>query len=125
MLGSLTSRGGPERGYLSFLSISELNFVPRRIFYVSGVAKGETRGKHGHYEDKKYLICMRGIIRVTMVSQDQETVVELKPNEYCFMDNMTWAKQEYITGDEILLVLCSTEYNEKDYFYDVETATCQ
>jgi dTDP-4-dehydrorhamnose 3,5-epimerase-like enzyme len=121
VLAELTSHGDPASGYLSFLNIGDLEFVPRRIFYVTGVSAGSVRGGHGHYEDKQYLICLRGSVRVTLVSKDKKITHYLKPNDYCLMDQMTWGEQEYLTGDEILLVLCSTEFNKEDYFYDVET----
>ena len=37
-----------------------------------------------------------------------------------YIDKMTWGEQKYITGKEILLVLCSTNYDPKDYIYNLE-----
>lgn len=44
----------------------------------------------------------------------------LTPGEVVFLDRMVWAQQEYMTGNDILLVLCSTAFNQADYFYDKE-----
>ena len=35
--------------------------------------------------------------------------------EYIFVDSMVWDKQQYLTGNDILLSICSTEYDKDDY----------
>tara|TARA_A100001515_G_scaffold100284_1_gene81126 strand:- start:5221 stop:5583 length:363 start_codon:yes stop_codon:yes gene_type:complete len=111
--------GDKDTGILSVVEYDNLNFKPERMYYITNVPKGEVRGKHGHYTDKQYLICIKGEIRVTFVSKDGTTEMILEEGDSVFYDNMIWAEQEYLTGQDILLVLCSTKYDKSDYFYDV------
>jgi len=107
------------RGTLSYVEYEDLRFQPERMYYITNVPKGEVRGQHGHYEDQQYLICVKGQVRTTLISKEGETTTILNPGDTVFMDRMVWGEQEYMTGEDILLVLCSTSYNPDDYITDV------
>ena len=113
-----------NRGNLSVLEYKSLNFNPKRMYYITGVPAGEIRGKHGHIQDKQYLICIKGEIEIKTIDKfSNENTTILKEGEIFFINNMTWGEQKYITGSEILLVLCSTNYNADDYIYDLNEIT--
>ena len=113
----LLHNGDGERGMLSYMELTDLPFIPRRMYYISKVPRGEVRGKHGHYEDQQYLFCIQGQIVVDLVSKDGEETVTLNPGEVVFLDRMVWSQQKYVTGNEIMLVLCSRAFDKADYFY--------
>ena len=113
-----------EDGNLVPIEFSNLPITPKRIFYVTGVPKGETRGRHAHHKTKQVLICVRGEIEVTLVRPigNGHTHVEstlLTPNEWVFVDRLTWDYQRFLTGDDILLSICSTAYDPSDYIEDI------
>ena len=116
----LSHHGDLESGILSYMELTDLDFIPHRMYYISNVPKGEVRGKHGHYEDQQYLFCLQGQIKIDFVSKDGEKTQVLNPGDVTFLDRMVWSQQQYMTGDEILLVLCSRKFNKEDYFYDKE-----
>lgn len=116
----LSHHGDKERGILSYMELTDLDFLPRRMYYISHVPKGEVRGKHGHYEDQQYLFCLQGEIKVDFFSKEGESSVVLKPGDTAFLDRMVWSQQEYVTGNEIMLVLCSRQFDQGDYFYEKE-----
>ena len=116
----LSHNGDEERGILSYMELTDLPFIPRRMYYISKVPKGEIRGKHGHYEDQQYLFCIQGQIIVDLISKHGEERVTLNPGDVVFLDRMVWSQQEYVTGDEIMLVLCSRSFDKSDYFYKKE-----
>ena len=109
-----------DRGILSYVDFSDLKFSPKRMYYITGVPKGEVRGNHGHYRDQQYLICIQGKIKVVMISKDSREEKILSPGSDAFLDSMVWGEQEYLTGDDIMLVLCSTKFDKSDYIYDIE-----
>jgi dTDP-4-dehydrorhamnose 3,5-epimerase-like enzyme len=111
---------GDKTGFLRFLEFEKLSFNPQRIFWVSGVPKGAVRGGHGHYSDQQQLFCIKGEVVVVLVSASGEREFILKEGDSCFMDKMVWAQQTYLTGQDILLVLCSTKFDAEDYFYNRE-----
>ena len=46
-----------HRGLLVPIEFAQLPFMPKRLFYVSNVPKGEERGNHAHYNTKQILTC--------------------------------------------------------------------
>ena len=116
----LSKNGTEETGILRYMELTDLKFIPRRMYYITDTPKGEIRGKHGHYEDQQYIFCVQGQVKVELHSKDGVETVMLTPGEVVFLDRMVWAQQEYMTGNDILLVLCSTAFNKEDYFYNKE-----
>ena len=55
-----------------------------------------------------------------MISKEGREEKVLSPGDHAFLDNMVWGEQEYLTGDDIMLVLCSTNFDKSDYIYDIE-----
>jgi len=116
----LSKNGTEETGILRYMELTDLKFIPRRMYYITDTPKGEVRGNHGHYEDQQYLFCVQGKIKVTLHSKEEIRTVFMEPGDVVLLDRMVWAQQEYMTGNDILLVLCSTAFDKEDYFYDKE-----
>ena len=64
------------------------------------------------------IFCIQGQIIVELVSTDKTEKVTLNPGDVAFLDRMVWSQQEYVTGEEIMLVLCSRSFDKEDYFYE-------
>jgi len=109
-----------EEGNLFPLEFNVISFEPKRIFYVTDVPKGEERGLHAHYKTKQVLICVQGKILIKLHNGKKETQVILNVGDSIFVDKMIWDSQIYLTGKDILLSLCSTAYDQKDYINDFE-----
>jgi hypothetical protein len=105
-------------GSLFPIEFSELPFLPKRVFYVTGVPAGEERGKHAHYTTKQILICVQGSILAKIDTGAQKTEVLLKSGQYTIVNELEWDSQVFLTGDDILLVICSTSYDKSDYIED-------
>lgn len=109
-----------KEGSLFPIEFSNLSFIPKRVFFVTNVPKGEIRGLHAHYETQQYLICVQGQIEVFLFDGKVEKSSILLPGEYVFVDKMIWDSQKYLTGNDIMLSLCSTSYDKRDYIIDRE-----
>jgi dTDP-4-dehydrorhamnose 3,5-epimerase-like enzyme len=105
-------------GSLLPLEFKDLPFFPKRIFTVSNVPKGYIRGNHAHYETKQLLLCLKGEILVHMDYGNYQKEYTIKENESILVDNLVWDFQKFLTGEDILLVMCSTEYDKNDYIDD-------
>jgi quercetin dioxygenase-like cupin family protein len=116
----LKNFGDESTGILSYMELTDLKFIPRRMYYVSKVPKGQVRGKHGHYEDEQYLFCIQGQILVNLFSKNGEQSIVLNPGDSVYVDRMVWGEQQYMTGNDIMLVLCSTKHDDADKFTDKE-----
>lgn len=100
-----------KRGSLVPVEFKDLDFVPKRLFYVTDVPNGCRRGGHSHYETEQILICIKGIIGVKL----NDEYFLLHENEYIYVDKGIWDAQDFLTKEDILLVLCSTNYDKNDY----------
>ena len=106
----------------SLFAVNSMDFDAKRFFYVSGVPAGETRGYHAHLTDTQLLVCLKGEIEVTFkYGEGTSSTFILYENQSRIMPTMTWAEQTYLTGDDMLLVLCSEEYDESEYVRDYKT----
>mgnify|MGYP003113062306 CR=1 FL=1 len=104
-----------ERGTLVPIHFDKLAFIPKRIFYVKNVPKGEQRGCHAHYTTKQLLVCIQGEIEVKLDTGDSYRIANLKENESVFVDRLVWDSQIYKTGYDILMSIASEVYDESDY----------
>lgn len=118
MLNSLESFDTPY-GQLTAIN-RDLGIDVKRIFYIKDVPSGDTRGNHAHRKNTQILICMHGEILITLDDSKSKKEILLKEGQSLMINRMTWATQRYKTGKDILLVLCSEEYNEDDYIRQYE-----
>lgn len=109
-----------KEGSLFPIEFKDLNFIPKRIFYITNVPRLETRGKHAHYTTKQYIICVAGLINVRTHDGISWTEKLLQPGYSLLIPELIWDEQTYLTGNDILLSICSTEYNKNDYITDFD-----
>jgi len=109
-----------DNGTLVPIDFSELTFVPKRVFYVAGVPAGDIRGQHAHYETQQLLICVQGKISVHLYDGYKTETTVMRQHESVFVDRMIWDSQTYETGEDVMLSLCSTEYDKADYIEDIK-----
>lgn len=107
-----------SRGVLSPMEFSKLPFTPKRCFFVTEVPKGVTRGNHAHFKTEQYLICLSGNITVGVIDSEGERTMDLSAGDSVYIPKLCWDYQVFNTGEDILFVLASTEYNSQDYIRD-------
>jgi len=102
-------------------SIDDVPFEIQRVFYVFGVNDFSPRGCHAHYQTKQLLICLNGQIEVLCKDGHNEKRFLLDSPQYgLFLPEMIWDEQTYKSPDSILLSICSTKYDRKDYIHNYE-----
>jgi dTDP-4-dehydrorhamnose 3,5-epimerase-like enzyme len=106
-------------GVLFPIEFSEINFMPKRIFCVSNVPAGGIRGGHAHYQTKQYLFCVKGKIKVLVQDKEKSEFVLTEGQGY-LIDSMVWDSQQFLTGNDVLLVICSEPYRKEDYILDYD-----
>lgn len=103
-------------GYLLAInSFKDLQFTPKRIFSVFNVPINSIRGEHAHYKTEQLLICVQGKVEVGFDDCKNESKIILNPGESVYMKALTWGYQKFLTGNDYLLVLASSEYDKTDY----------
>jgi len=120
MKSDLIQEINDSRGCLVPIEFNKLDFIPKRLFIVNDVPKGVTRGEHAHYKTKQLLVCLKGEIDVITFDGTLTSTKTLYPFDYFFIDSMIWDSQKFLTGNDILMVLCSTKYDKNDYINDID-----
>lgn len=98
----------------------QVPFDIRRVFTVTAM-KGDPRGDHAHKKCSQLLVCVSGKIQV---SCDNGFIVTKhlieSMNSGLLVPPGIWAKEEYLTDDAILMVLCDRGYEQEDYIRDYQ-----
>jgi serine acetyltransferase/dTDP-4-dehydrorhamnose 3,5-epimerase-like enzyme len=109
------------RGSLAALELSELPFLPQRVFAVYGVPSESVRGAHAHRTCGQVLFCMAGEVRC--VADDGSNRQEFRlagPEVGIYIPPMVWSMQYRYTGNAVLVVLAQLPYDPDDYIRDYE-----
>jgi hypothetical protein len=114
----LTRRRNEKPGYLVPLEDTDVGFPIRRVFYISGLPQGGSRGYHGHRETTtQCLICLTGQVEVeaggmtTVLDTDTKALV-VPPDNYIVL---------HFSPSAMLLVLCSTLHADDVVFTPAQT----
>ncbi len=109
-----------DRGDLTPLEFSDLPFLAQRLFVVKNCKTGIKRGEHAHYKTRQFLMCLKGRIKVVThdgIKYDEEIITE---GETTLIEPYHWDWQEFLTGNDVLLVVCSTPFDIHDYILNFE-----
>lgn len=109
-----------DRGKLFPIDFKDINFFPKRIFSVYDVPPGTIRGNHAHYNTSQIIICIKGRVIVGLDYGNKIEEIEISPGESVFVDKLVWDWQKFLTGEDQILVLCSTNFDKEDYIKDKE-----
>ena len=109
-----------ERGILSvFQTPGTLPFIPKRLFIISEVPVGETRGRHAHKECEQFLIATSGEIAVTVSNRNGDFEFFLKSNsEGLLLPKLNWVEFTFLSINTSATILASEVFNESDYISD-------
>ena len=108
------------RGHLTVGEIGNgMPFVPRRFFVISDVPDESIRGEHAHRQLHQLLVCLAGSVVAEVGDGDATRSVLLDvPHVGLHIPPMVWGAQHHYTGDAVLMVLASAEYDAADYIRD-------
>jgi len=111
-----------ERGNINFLEFDQkLGFVPRRLFWLHGIAPGQWRGRHGHRESHLVTLVMNGSCKVHLDDGSvRETVALDDPGRALHIPPMVWHELTDFAPQTTILVVASTLYDEGEYLRDYE-----
>jgi dTDP-4-dehydrorhamnose 3,5-epimerase-like enzyme len=107
-------------GFLIPISLSSIPFIPKRVFTVADIPKNSIRGHHAHYETEQVLVCVKGEIIVGIDDGKNKAEKKIKKGQSFYIKNLVWDWQKYLTGDDVMISFCSTEYDKSDYIENIE-----
>jgi dTDP-4-dehydrorhamnose 3,5-epimerase-like enzyme len=110
-----------SRGVLTVVEVSRIvPFAVARLFYVSGVPVGSSRGGHAHYRCRQYLICQEGRLGIVLADGASERSFELSAGHAILIEPGIFATQTYLDNNSALLVLCDRPYEADDYIHGMD-----
>jgi len=97
----------------------DIPFEVKRVYYITGVPEGVTRGFHSHRELEQVLLCLNGNVKIRLKTPFDEEIVELNnPSQGLFIGHMIWREMFDFSPGTVLMVLASEHYTEADYIRD-------
>jgi dTDP-4-dehydrorhamnose 3,5-epimerase-like enzyme len=95
---------------------TDIPFEVKRVYYITRVAEGVTRGFHSHRKLHQVLICLNGSVKIRIKNPNEEEIIELKdPSVGLYIGSYVWREMFDFTEGSVLLVLASECYDEDDY----------
>ena len=104
-------------GHLTPIEANEdIPFEIKRIYYITKVEQGITRGFHSHKKLHQVLICLNGSVKIRLKNPNEEEVVELDNQSVgLYIGPLIWREMFDFSEGSVLLVLASQHYDENDY----------
>lgn len=106
-------------GSLVPFEFSELPFAPQRLFTISQVPTGVTRGSHAHRVCHQLLVAVQGSVSLSYESRQVKGRIELdKPDQGLWVRPEVWLELTSFSEDAVLIVFASEPYSEPEYIRD-------
>lgn len=107
------------------LGVSDFGHNPKfrihRLYYITSVPVGESRGAHGHKALEQIFYCLKGSFRLTVTdSVNSDSVLISELSDGFFVPTGLWRDVDNFSHDCICLVLASSPYEISDYIFDFE-----
>ncbi len=110
------------RGEINVTNVrKDIPFAVERMFWVYNVPSHHIRGEHVHRVLEEYVVCVRGSVNVVVDDgENREEFFLNSPSKGLYLPPKVWRTLYKYTGDAILLVFASHEYNPDDYIRSYE-----
>lgn len=108
------------RGHLSAIEgLTDVPFPIQRVYYITGVGEGVTRGFHAHQNLHQALLCLNGSVKIRTKTPVEEEVFTLdSPAKGLYIGKMVWREMFDFSPGAVLMVLASQRFSEEDYIRD-------
>lgn len=102
-----------KRGSLGVIDDRELPFKIKRVFWITNVPAGATRGNHSHKDCQQAILCLSGSFIVTI---DRKKRVMFSDSGMVLAPAGSYIQLSDFAPDTVCLVLCSEYYNASDVY---------
>ncbi len=110
-----------ERGVLTFVEGQALPFAIKRMFWITSVPEGKTRGGHAHRTCSEVVFAVRGSFCIHL--SDGEKQVDFRimsPEEGIVVPAGVWCDLSEFSADCVCVVVASQAYDPKGYINSYE-----
>ena len=109
-----------ERGVLSFLEGgSDIPFEVARVFWITDVPAGKTRGGHAHWTCHEAVFAVQGRFEIEVDDGRQREVFVLDaPNEGVVVPAGAWCELRHFEPGTVCVVMASEHFDANGYVHD-------
>jgi len=105
-----------QRGQLVFADSNHLPFTPQRVFWISQVPPGQTRGGHAHATCAEVVIAVRGSFDIWTDDGSGRADFHLSdPQQGLYIGGNVWCELSNFSPDALCLVMASDDYHPEGY----------
>jgi dTDP-4-dehydrorhamnose 3,5-epimerase-like enzyme len=106
-----------EKGELVAINFEDyIPFLPKRIFFITKVPHGVSRGSHAHKKCIQVLNCPHGIIDISIDDGVEVSQIRLmRPEDFVYVPPFHWLEIKFSSDNDVLAVFASDEYDPEDY----------
>lgn len=109
-----------SRGLLCVVQgLREVPFEMRRVYWITGVPAGESRGGHAHRRQYRLLVAVAGAFTVDLERRGSSETFRLdSPETGLIVAPGVWTTLHSFTDNAVCIVVSSGEYDPGDYIRD-------
>lgn len=105
-----------ERGFMGIVDGSTIPFAIKRVFWLTNIGPGETRGHHAHRSCRQVPVCANGSVVFEIESVGGEKTSRLMhPGDGFVLEPFTWLVLKDFSPDATVIVFASESYDESEY----------
>lgn len=110
-----------KRGQLCFTENAELPFKIERVFWISNIPKGESRGCHAHRICAEIVFPAQGSFDMFVSDSEGERTYKMAdPSIGIYIGPNVWCELKNFLQDAVCVVLASHRYMTEGYVNDYE-----
>ena len=114
--------GDQRGGLVAIEGEKNLDYRIARVFYMFGMDKDTIRGKHANRESTICFIPVKGSCRILVDNgMEKQSFIMDSPNKGLVCSPGTWKEMSDFSSDCVLMGICDTNYNGKEYITDYDT----
>jgi dTDP-4-dehydrorhamnose 3,5-epimerase-like enzyme len=113
-----------DRGRLTGINLSQIPFIPQRLFIVNNVSKNGIRSDHAHIKDNQMLFCLSGSLCIESIYKYKNQIFNdthiVKEKQMFYIPALTWTRIKFLEDNTSLMCVCSELYDENEYIRNYE-----
>jgi hypothetical protein len=108
-------------GSLSAIEFESLPFIPKRVYWISDVGLGQTRGSHAHKELSQFIFAIKGSCEINLFDGAKSFDFSLSELGSGVLINPRWWRTlTNFSPGAIIQVLADLPYDENDYIRNLD-----
>ena len=111
-----------QRGLLCVINRQDIPFAPKRVFWISQVPEGQSRGGHAHRTCAEAIFAICGSVQIMVDNGNGQTQPFLlnSPDQGLYIGPNVWCELTHFSKDCVCVVLASEDYDTEGYIYDYD-----